>query len=304
MTPASCSPGGLAALYDHPAVRALARAGRARGVRVWVAGGPVRDALLGRLGSDLDLLTDAPRNEVRDLLRAAGGVGQVAGALGTVSGWFPLSEASTCAVDVSPIRAPTAAQREAGNSAWGAVEWDLALRDLTVNSLALDAVTGQLLDPCGGRGDVVEGTLRTPLAPDVTFGMDPVRMLRAARFAVTLPGQLSPEVRSYLREHVPDLPAELNQRIFNELAKVDKHGPGAVVAFLLLSRELGFLRRVVAVDDDARVEGLCADGDLSLDAILATLSQGMPDRLRSLRGRGVPRARAHQITLLAPRVHP
>ena len=160
----------------------LARLFAAAGHRLYLVGGVVREAVAGRFlaGADLDCTTDARPPAVRRI------VGGVATSLWTQGERFGTIG---CVVDGQVFEITThRAERYDQDSrkpevAFGDdVGQDLARRDFTVNAMAVDTFDGSLLDPHGGRRDLEARVLRTPLDAAVSFGDDPLRMLRAARF--------------------------------------------------------------------------------------------------------------------------
>ena len=164
------------------AASGLARLFAAAGHRLYLVGGVVREAVAGRslTGADLDCTTDARPPDVR---RIVDGVATSVWAQGERFGTIG------CVVDGQAFEITThRAERYDPHSRKPAVtfgddvEQDLARRDFTVNAMAVDTADGRLLDPHGGRQDLAAGLLRTPLDPEVSFGDDPLRMLRAARF--------------------------------------------------------------------------------------------------------------------------
>jgi poly(A) polymerase len=178
-------PERLTPLLD--AVRPLAERFDAAGHRLYLVGGVVRDLVLGRLdpGSDLDLTTDARPEQTTQLVKgwadAAWDQGARFGTIGVRKGDLVVEITTHRAEAYDPdSRKPSVSYSE------DVVE-DLSRRDFTVNAMAL-RVTGtpgespELIDPHGGVEDLAAGVLRTPLAPEVSFSDDPLRMLRAARF--------------------------------------------------------------------------------------------------------------------------
>ncbi len=154
----------------------------AAGHRLFLVGGVVREAVAGRFlpEADLDCTTDARPAAVRQL------VGEAATALWTQGERFGTIG---CVVDGRAFEITThRAERYDPHSRKPAVAFgdnvldDLARRDFTVNAMAVDTADGSLIDPYGGRDDLAARVLRTPLDPSVSFGEDPLRMLRAARF--------------------------------------------------------------------------------------------------------------------------
>ena len=160
----------------------LARLFAAAGHRLYLVGGVVREAVAGRslADADLDCTTDARPPDVRRIVdRVATSVWAQGERFGTIG----------CVVDGQAFEITThRAERYDPHSRKPTVtfgddvEQDLARRDFTVNAMAVDAADGRLLDPHGGRQDLAARLLRTPLDPEISFGDDPLRMLRAARF--------------------------------------------------------------------------------------------------------------------------
>ena len=174
----------LGALAAHPVVRTLGEAFQAAGFELAVVGGPVRDALLGRETHDLDFTTNAQPDEilaiVKPLASAHWDIGRAFGTIGArVQG--EQVEITTYRADSYDglTRKPVV---EFGDS----IDGDLLRRDFTVNAMALSVPETKLVDPTGGVEDLVAGILRTPIDPAVSFGDDPLRMLRAARFSSQL----------------------------------------------------------------------------------------------------------------------
>ncbi len=164
------------------AASGLARLFEAAGHRLYLVGGAVREAVAGRFtpGADLDCTTDARpaivRRIVRDTATSVWSQGERFGTIG-------------CVVEGRAFEITThRAERYERHSRKPVVAFgddlvqDLARRDFTVNAMAVDTAGGALIDPYGGRDDLEAGVLRTPLDPSVSFGDDPLRMLRAARF--------------------------------------------------------------------------------------------------------------------------
>nr|WP_314845291.1 CCA tRNA nucleotidyltransferase [uncultured Microbacterium sp.] len=174
----------LGALAENPVVRTLADAFEAAGFDLAVVGGPVRDALLGRSTHDLDFTTNALPDDILRIVTpistAQWDIGRAFGTIGArVKG--EQVEVTTYRADSydGVTRKPTV---EFGDS----IEGDLNRRDFTVNAMALRVPSVKLVDPTGGVEDLIAGVLRTPADPRVSFGDDPLRMLRAARFSAQL----------------------------------------------------------------------------------------------------------------------
>jgi poly(A) polymerase len=196
---------GLAALAGRRALKVLGQLATARSLKVFLVGGSVRELALGRGVLDLDLAVSTQTLEVaRDLAEVLGGT------------YVLLDEAERTArvvwqgeiLDLAEFRAPSLAG-------------DLKARDFTVNALAvaLNAVLGQeppeLIDPWGGLEDLSWGRLRM-VAPE-NFRDDPLRLLRAYRFAATHGFEITPETTDAIRGMAPEFSRVAGERVHQEL---------------------------------------------------------------------------------------
>jgi poly(A) polymerase len=208
----------LGALAESPVVSTLADAFAAAGHDLAIVGGPVRDALLGRTTNDLDFTTDALPDEILRIVKpistAQWDIGRAFGTIGAkVAG--EQVEITTYRADSydGVTRKPTV---EFGDT----LEDDLVRRDFTVNSMALRVPGRTLVDPTGGVEDLVAGRLRTPADPSVSFGDDPLRMLRAARFASQLGFAVDPATAAAMAELRETLSIVSPERIHGELVRL------------------------------------------------------------------------------------
>ena len=230
------------------AASGLAELFAAAGHRLYLVGGAVREAVAGRFlsGADLDCTTDARPARVRRI------VGGVATSLWTQGERFGTIG---CVVDGQAYEITThRAERYDMHSRKPVVTFgddvteDLARRDFTVNAMAVDTADGSLLDPHGGRDDLMAGLLRTPLDPEVSFGDDPLRMLRAARFIAShglVPdGALVDAVRS-MGDRLDIVSVERVRDEFEKLLLLDDPTEGFRFLFDtgLIERVLGDLAR-------------------------------------------------------------
>ena len=183
-------------LAATPELTLLAGLFDAAGHELSLVGGPVRDAFLGRPVTDLDLTTDATPDETLAIVNpAADAVWEIGREFGTIGARF-----GKHTVEITTYRrdAYDGATRKPDVVFGDDLEADLARRDFTVNAMALRLPDAQhpeprLVDPTGGVDDLLARTLRTPSGPEVSFGDDPLRMLRAARFAAQLGFALEPD---------------------------------------------------------------------------------------------------------------
>ena len=208
----------LGALAESPVVATLARAFADAGFDLAIVGGPVRDALLGRATNDLDFTTDARPDDILRIVKpissAQWDIGRAFGTIGArVRG--EQVEITTYRADSydGVTRKPTV---EFGDT----IEGDLVRRDFTVNAMALRVPARTLVDPTGGVEDLVGVTLRTPADPRVSFGDDPLRMLRAARFASQLGFEVDPGTVEAMAELRETLEIVSPERIQSELVKL------------------------------------------------------------------------------------
>ncbi len=174
----------LRALAESPIVATLASAFAEAGFELAVVGGPVRDALLGRETHDLDFTTDArPDDILRIVTPLSTAQWDIGRAFGTIGARVQREQ-----VEITTYRADSydGTTRKPVVDFGDVIDGDLMRRDFTVNAMALSVPAVRLIDPTGGVEDLVAGVLRTPIDPAMSFGDDPLRMLRAARFAAQL----------------------------------------------------------------------------------------------------------------------
>lgn len=192
----------------------------AAGHEIYLVGGSVRDAFLGRRFTDLDFATDARPERLKDLLGGwAEHLYSVGERFGTIA---VLRDGVRCEITTFRAEAYTTGSRRPQVTFGHSIEKDLERRDFTVNSLALKlgGDTPVLVDPFGGVGDIVSRTLRTPIGPEVSFSDDPLRMLRLFRFVSELgfqPEQAELEAVSRMNDRLEIVSAE---RIRDELSKL------------------------------------------------------------------------------------
>lgn len=202
------------------------------GFEIALVGGSVRDALLGRLGTDLDFTTSARPDDIERLLDgwvdARWDVGRAFGTIGARVGDWQLEITTYRSESYDPeSRKPDVAF---GDS----LEGDLSRRDFAVNAMALALPEQTLVDPFGGLDDLAQSVLRTPGSPQVSFGDDPLRMLRAARFAAQLDFTVASEVLAAMSAMAARIEIISAERIRDELVKlVQSPRPRAGLAILV-----------------------------------------------------------------------
>ncbi len=190
------------------------------GHQVALVGGPVRDAFLGRLEAapDLDFTTDArPEQALAILQSVAEATWEVGIRFGTIGArlWGRDCEFTTYRSEAydSSSRKP---QVQFGDSLPG----DLGRRDFTINAMALQLPALTLVDPFDGLSDLQAGVIRTPGTPQDSFGDDPLRMLRAARFASQLGFEVEPTCLAAMGAMRDRLEIVSAERIRDELTKI------------------------------------------------------------------------------------
>ena len=203
-----------------PLASSLADAFKSQGYRLALVGGPVRDAILGRLGNDLDFTTDAKPETSKKILNTwAESVWDTGIAFGTVAGkrGDTTVEVTTyrCEKYESDSRKP---EVEYGEN----IEGDLSRRDFTVNAMALELTLGNALfiDPFNGLNDLKEKILRTPHSPSQSFSDDPLRMMRAARFASELNFTVDAAVLLAMKEMSDRISIISAERVRDEFIKL------------------------------------------------------------------------------------
>jgi poly(A) polymerase len=192
------------------ATEALARAEpvmlarKALGPRHWIVGGTVRDALLGRPLPDLDLVVEGDPGEAARALAAASG-GHPFELSEEFGAWRVVAPERAWQADLTAIRGDT-------------IEADLALRDFTVNAIAVPASGVDLIDPRGGLRDLDAKLLRA--VGEMSFRDDPLRTMRMARFACELGFEVDAHTRALARAQAAAIGRVSPERSFHELRRL------------------------------------------------------------------------------------
>jgi tRNA nucleotidyltransferase/poly(A) polymerase len=186
------------------------------GFKLFVVGGAVRDALLGKTPKDFDLATDAVPDKVEEMMKAAGlntiGTGKAFGVINvfTSDGEY---EIATFRLD-----SREGDGRRPDSVEFTTIEGDVNRRDLTINALFFDIDTNEVVDLVGGIEDLKNGVVRTVGAPEDRFGEDRLRILRAIRFAARFGNELDPAADAALNKD-PWLTGISGERIRDEFIK-------------------------------------------------------------------------------------
>lgn len=250
---------------------------RAKNYEAYLTGGCVRDLLLGRTPKDFDVATNAKPEEVRQIFRNSRLIGR---RFLLAHVFFPGNKI----VETATFRAnPLDIQEDlpedlfvTQDNVYGNIEEDARRRDLTINGLFYDPIEGKVLDFVGGRADLETRSIRTIGDPDIRFQEDPVRILRAIKFASRLGFQIEENTFLAMKKHVPEIPRCAPARLQEEFVRLLTSGH-ALEAFLLCKTsgildvfmpELtqDFLKMLQAVD--AAIE---RDVDLSTAVAFAAL---------------------------------
>jgi poly(A) polymerase len=203
-----------------PEATNLAIAFKAAGFKLALVGGPVRDAILGRLGNDLDFTTDAhPKDCEKILNKWADSVWDIGAAFGTVAG-----KKGDITVEITTYRSESyEADSRKPNVEFGkTIEADLSRRDFTINAMALELTTNEptFIDLYNGVGDLESKLIKTPGKPEDSFSDDPLRMMRAARFMSQLNFTIDPAVITAIKSMTDRLEIISAERIRDEFTKI------------------------------------------------------------------------------------
>lgn len=267
----------LDALRTHPVVSALAAAFASVGEAVFLVGGSVRDACDANLDfSDLDFTTRLRPEQFRTLIEPLGPVWDVGAAFGTLGVSMPDGSGTSVKVEITTFRSesydPDSRKPEV---AFGdSLTEDLLRRDLTINAMAMECTTGELIDPFGGRDDLAAGVLRTPNEPSQTVSEDPLRQIRVVRFAVKRGMRIDPALAAAVVANAHRLAIVAPERRTEELRKILAAGPRATAQAIGLATELGIVAHLFAgleTGPAARtvLEGLPSTADAAM--VLAAL---------------------------------
>ena len=221
----------------------VSKAAEEEGVRAFVIGGFVRDAFLGRPSKDIDIVVEGSG------IALAKRVGKIVGSKVAVYSNFGTAMLHYKGVEVEFVGARKESYDRNSRKPVvedGTLEEDQQRRDFTVNALALSLQRedyGSLVDPFGGIRDLHNGLLRTPLDPDTTYSDDPLRMIRAIRFATQLSFTIVPESFEAIKRNKERLDILSLERINEELNKI-LLSPKPSIGFLLLE-ESGLLEKIL-----------------------------------------------------------
>jgi poly(A) polymerase len=203
-----------------PAAFELAKLFKVAGFKLALVGGPVRDAILGRLGNDLDFTTDAhPKDSEKILNKWADSVWDIGAAFGTVAG-----KKDEITVEITTYRSESydRASRKPDVEFGKSIEADLARRDFTINAMALELTTDEpaFIDLFNGVLDLQKKIIKTPGKAEDSFSDDPLRMMRAARFMSQLNFEVDESVLVAIKNMAARLEIISSERIRDEFIKI------------------------------------------------------------------------------------
>jgi len=237
---------------DEDARRVISRLQR-HGFEAYLVGGCVRDILLGRPPKDFDLATSARPRQVRRLFRNARLIGRRFRLVHIIYGDH-IVETATFRRDPG-LEAGTLIKED---NTYGTAEEDARRRDFTVNGLFLDPERGVILDWVGGLEDIEARILRTIGPPAERIAEDPVRSLRAIRFATRLDFRVDPDTWNAMRSRAGDLEASAPPRVIEEVLRMLRSGTGQgslklMLESMTLAPVLSDVHAFLTSGDDAEV---------------------------------------------------
>ena len=197
----------------------LAKAFNADGFKLALVGGPVRDAILGRLGNDLDFTTDAKPAQTKKILESwADSVWEIGAEFGTIA-----ARKGEIEVEITTYRSESydPDSRKPDVQFGESIEADLKRRDFTINAMALELTTEPptFIDLFNGLADLQNKVIKTPGKPEDSFSDDPLRMMRAARFMSQLNFEVDPAVITAIKNMADRLKIISAERIRDEFTK-------------------------------------------------------------------------------------
>ncbi len=226
----------------HPLFRTIGAIADKNGQQVFAIGGYVRDLLLNRPSKDIDIVVEGSGIELANEAAKAMRAGKVTVFKNFGTAMFRLGDLEVEFVGARKESYERGSRKPIVED--GSIEDDQKRRDFSINALALSLnhnTFGELIDPFNGIGDLHAKRIQTPLDPDITYSDDPLRMLRAVRFATQLGFQITPENLASIKRNASRLDIISNERIHTELHKIIQSDQPSV-GFKLLD-QCGLLER-------------------------------------------------------------
>ena len=229
--------------FDQNALRVVSRLQR-EGNEAYLVGGCVRDLLLGRRPKDYDVATSATPRGVKSLFFNGRIIGR---RFKLVHVRYGEQVVETATFRRAPERGEGEGDGEdlliVEDNNWGTAQEDAQRRDFTVNALFLDPYRREILDYVGGLEDLEAGVLRTIGDPYVRMAEDPVRILRAVKFATRLGFRIDEETWDAMVEHADDLERSAKPRVMEEILRLLRSG--TALGALRMMRKCGALRVIL-----------------------------------------------------------
>lgn len=296
-------------LLDHPEIGQVADALREHDADCYLVGGLVRDLSLRAHGQfdgepkDIDITSPLPpeqfREAVADLDASVFDVGEAHGTTGLA---FERPDGTRVVIEHTTHRSEIYEDetRQPTVSFGTSLEDDLARRDFTFNAMAVDATTGEIIDPFDGATDLECGVIRTPLDPTVTMDEDPLRAFRAVRFAALRGYVASPEVAEAIYLTRDRFAAVSVERRRDELDRVFSAGSSQTAYAIEAARRMGVEGEMLdGLGRDLDTERL-RDYDLNREETLALLHLTSPEStLGRFKFTNADQARAAKIAHVA-----
>jgi len=216
-------------------IKKLYKLFKKNGRQLYVVGGAVRDAILGKSPKDFDLTTDAKPDEVEKIAKQGGFKSDIVGkSFGVVI--VNKHEIATFRKDIGKGRRPDAVEFTPD------IKQDVLRRDLTINALYYDIGKGQIVDVVGGIKDLKKKQIRTVGKPSQRFDEDPLRKLRAVRFASSVGGKMHKDTWNALKKN-PDISGISGERIRDEFIKGITKAK-SVPVYLKMIKKLGMFKQI------------------------------------------------------------
>lgn len=229
----------------NPVFRTISDTADSMGLEVYVVGGYVRDIFLGRMSQDIDFVTVGSGVELaRNVSSALGRKGKL-----SVFATYGTAQIKHRGMELEFVGARRESYtRDSRNPVVeeGTLEDDQRRRDFTINAMAICLNSdryGDLVDPFGGIADLSRRIIRTPLDPDITFSDDPLRMMRAIRFATQLEFDILPETFEGIKRNASRIEIITKERINDELGKIMRSRRPSIGLNLL--EECGLLKLIM-----------------------------------------------------------
>lgn len=265
---------GIAGASIEQDARKICTRLKTQGHEAYIVGGAVRDLLLGRMPKDIDIATDAPPNRVKKLFRNSRIIGK---RFRLVHIYFPDGRIH----EVATFRAAESGDR---NHVFGTLYEDVMRRDFSLNALYFDPEEETVIDFVGGVKDIRRGVLKSVLPLSSSFSEDPVRMLRAVKYAAVTGMRIAPAVARRIRKEAHLLSEASVSRLSEELYKIlSSRNAEAVFRFMdrhrliapLLPRFDACFRRPSSSGDSLKESVFLSLGELDELLIAGTADRGV-----------------------------